>query len=130
MLENLALSISTALFFLCNLFVYSLIPSLPSDTDTPDTPIFEADLPVMSELSGDDTFELVGEWNSGGRILEFTRSGKLIFNGQAMPYEVNENAITVRAKVGGEERVYTLSLEVQNERVMRLNGIAMYRTDP
>lgn len=130
MLENLALSISTALFFLCNLFVYSLIPSLPSDTDVPEMPIFERELPVMAEISGTDGFTLVGEWNSGGRILEFTRSGKLIFDGQAMPYEQNGNMITVQAKVGGKERVYTLSLEVQSERVMRLNGVPMYRTDP
>lgn len=127
MLENLALSISTALFFLCNLFVYSLIPSLPSDTDAPAAPLGEADIAVMTQA---DAFELVGEWNSGGRILEFTRSGKLIVDGTVMPYEVNGDSITVISEVGGDERIYTLSLEVQSERVMRLNGVAMYRVEP
>ena len=132
MLEEIALSISTLVFLLCNLVVNSIAPAAPA---LPMEPIpVETAADVSTDISVEaivtsEVFELTGVWNSGGRVFEFTRSGKLLYNGQAMPFELVGSTMLVTAKVDGAERRYRLSFEPVNARVLKLNGVAMYKVD-
>ena len=132
MLEEIALSISTLVFLLCNLVVNSIAPAAPA---LPMEPIpVETAADVSTDISVEaivtsEVFELTGVWNSGGRVFEFTRSGKLLYNGQAMPFELVGSTMLVTAKVDGAERRYRLSFEPVNARVLKLNGVSMYKVD-
>lgn len=132
MLEEIALSISTLVFLLCNLVVNSIAPAVP---ELPMEPIpVETAADVSTDISVEaivtsEVFELTGVWNSGGRVFEFTRSGKLLYNGQAMPFELVGSTMLVTAKVDGAERRYRLSFEPVNARVLKLNGVSMYKVD-
>lgn len=132
MLEEIALSISTLVFLLCNLVVNSIAPAAPA---LPMEPIpAETAADVSTDISVEaivtsEVFELTGVWNSGGRVFEFTRSGKLLYNGQAMPFELVGSTMLVTAKVDGAERRYRLSFEPVNARVLKLNGVSMYKVD-
>lgn len=132
MLEEIALSISTLVFLLCNLVVNSIAPAAPA---LPMEPIpVETAADVSTDISVEaivtsEMFELTGVWNSGGRVFEFTRSGKLLYNGQAMPFELVGSTMLVTAKVDGAERRYRLSFEPVSARVLKLNGVAMYKVD-
>ena len=132
MLEEIALSISTLVFLLCNLVVNSIAPAAPA---LPMEPIpVETAADVSTDISVEaivtsEVFELTGVWNSGGRVFEFTRSGKLLYNGQAMPFELVGSTMLVTAKVDGAERQYRLSFEPVNARVLKLNGVSMYKVD-
>ena len=124
MLEDIALSISTLVFFLCTFVVNSMAPAVP---DVPAEPI--APETAVEAIVTAEAFELAGVWNSGGRVFEFTRSGKLLYNGQAMPYELDGSTMLVTAEVDGSTRLYRLSFEPVSARVLKLNGVAMYKTD-
>ena len=132
MLEEIALSISTLVFLLCNLVVNSIAPATPA---LPMEPIpVETAADVSTDISVEaivtsEVFEPTGVWNSGGRVFEFTRSGKLLYNGQAMPFELVGSTMLVTAKVDGAERRYRLSFEPVNARVLKLNGVSMYKVD-
>ena len=136
MLEEIALSISTLVFLLCNLVVNSIAPAAPA---LPMEPIpVETAADVSTDTAADvsveaivtsEVFELTGVWNSGGRVFEFTRSGKLLYNGQTMLYELDGSSLIVTAEVGGTERRYRLAFEPVSPRVLRLNGVAMYKVD-
>ena len=132
MLEEIALSISTLVFLLCNLVVNSIAPAAPA---LPMEPIpVETAADVSTDISVEaivtsEVFELTGVWNSGGRVFEFTRSGKLLYNGQTMPFELVGSTMLVTAKVDGAERRYRLSFEPVNARVLKLNGVSMYKVD-
>ena len=125
MLEEIALSISTFVFLLCTLFVNSMMPAGTSAPANPERALSEPAAAVMAEDA--DTFVLAGEWNSGGRIFELTESGKLIYNGQVMHYTVEGSTMTIRAEINGSERIYTAAIEPLGVRVMKLNGVTMYK---
>lgn len=136
MLEEIALSISTLVFLLCNLVVNSIAPAAPA---LPMEPIpVETAADVSTDTAADvsveaivtsEVFELTGVWNSGGRVFEFTRSGKLLYNGQVMPFELDGSTMLVTAMIDGTERRYRLSFEPVSARVLKLNGVAMYKVD-
>ena len=136
MLEEIALSISTLVFLLCNLVVNSIAPAAPA---LPMEPIpVETAADVSTDTAADvsveaivtsEVFELTGVWNSGGRVFEFTRSGKLLYNGQVMPFELDGSTMLVTAMIDGAERRYRLSFEPVSARVLKLNGVAMYKVD-
>lgn len=130
MLEEIALSISTALFFLCAFVVNGVLPQERAETAVP--------CEVVEYESIEDNFSLVGTWNSGGREFKFTKSGQLIYNGQTMSYTKDGDAVNVSAAIDGitkndtprgTKRNYSLKLEVLSERVMKLNGVTLYRTE-
>ena len=140
MLEEIALSISTLVFLLCNLVVNSIAPAAPALPMEPITAETAAD--VSTDISTDtsaevaveaivtsEVFELTGVWNSGGRVFEFTRSGKLLYNGQVMPFELDGSTMLVTTMIDGAERRYRLSFEPVSARVLKLNGVAMYKVD-
>ncbi len=129
MLEEIALSISTALFFLCAVVVNGVLPQERAETAVPCEAV---------ESAAEDDFSLVGTWNSGGREFKFTKSGQLIYNGQTMSYTKDGDAVNVSAAIDGitkndapraDKRNYSLKLEVLSERVMKLNGVTLYRTE-
>ena len=136
MLEEIALSISTLVFLLCNLVVNSIAPAAPA---LPMEPIpVETAADVSTDTAADvsveaivtsEVFELTGVWNSGGRVFEFTRSGKLLYNGKVMLFELDGSTMLVTAMIDGTERRYRLSFEPVSARVLKLNGVAMYKVD-
>ena len=128
MLEEIALSISTLVFLLCNLVVNSIAPATPALPMEPIPAETAADISVEAVVTS-EVFELTGVWNSGGRVFEFTRSGKLLYNGQVMPFELDGNTMLVTAMIDGTERRYRLSFEPVSARVLKLNGVAMYKVD-
>ncbi|MBO5219377.1 MAG: hypothetical protein J6C52_08105 [Clostridia bacterium] len=128
MLEEIALSISTLVFLLCNLVVNSIAPAAPALPMEPIPAETAADISVEAIVTS-EVFELTGVWNSGGRVFEFTRSGKLLYNGQVMPFELDGSTMLVTAMIDGAERRYRLSFEPVSARVLKLNGVAMYKVD-
>ncbi len=129
MLEDIALSISTLVFLLCNLVVNSIAPAVPAETAEPSESIeYSETVSIAVAADSVEEFVLTGEWNSCGRIFEFTSSGKLLYNDHAMPYEIRGNTMTITSEVGGSKRIYTLAYEPINDRVIRLNGITLYKT--
>ena len=128
MLEEIALSISTLVFLLCNLVVNSIAPAAPALPMEPIPAETAADISVEAIVTS-EVFELTGVWNSGGRVFEFTRSGKLLYNGQVMPFELDGSTMLVTAMIDGTERRYRLSFEPVSARVLKLNGVAMYKVD-
>ena len=128
MLEEIALSISTLVFLLCNLVVNSIAPAAPALPMEPIPAETAADISVEAIVTS-EVFELTGVWNSGGRVFEFTRSGKLLYNGQVMPFELDGSTMLVTAAIDGAERRYRLSFEPVSARVLKLNGVAMYKVD-
>ena len=128
MLEEIALSISTLVFLLCNLVVNSIAPAAPALPMEPIPAETAADISVEAGVTS-EVFELTGVWNSGGRVFEFTRSGKLLYNGQVMPFELDGSTMLVTAMIDGAERRYRLSFEPVSARVLKLNGVAMYKVD-
>lgn len=128
MLEEIALSISTLVFLLCNLVVNSIAPAAPALPMEPIPAVTAADISVAAIVTS-EVFELTGVWNSGGRVFEFTRSGKLLYNGQVMPFELDGSTMLVTAMIDGAERRYRLSFEPVSARVLKLNGVAMYKVD-
>ena len=128
MLEEIALSISTLVFLLCNLVVNSIAPAAPALPMEPIPAETAADISVEAVVTA-EVFELTGVWNSGGRVFEFTRTGKLLYNGQTMLYELDGSSLIVTAEVGDTERRYRLAFEPVSPRVLRLNGVAMYKVD-
>lgn len=128
MLEEIAISISTLVFLLCNLVVNSIAPAAPALPMEPIPAETAADISVEAVVTS-EVFELTGVWNSGGRVFEFTRSGKLLYNGQVMPFELDGSTMLVTAMIDGTERRYRLSFEPVSARVLKLNGVAMYKVD-
>ena len=115
MLETISRAISTALFFLCTAIVTGLSPATPAATVPPSEPV------VYEE------FSIVGTWDSGGKTLEFSPSGKLTCDGVKLHYSVNGSTVNVNGTVNGEKREYSLKIEPVSERVVKLGGVTMYR---
>lgn len=128
MFEEIALSISTALFFLCTLLVSSVLPQ--------DMPVSSEPMPNICEIAveevavipkGSDSFSIVGSWNNGGRIFDFYDNGKLVFDSHRASWSQEGNKVKISADIGGNERVYTLELEVVEPHIIRLNGVTFYK---
>lgn len=131
MLEEIALSISTAIFFLCTALVGSV---LPSDTPTADsTPAVMCSIDTVEAAPDADTathtveFDLIGEWKSAGHTLIFKSPDRLILDGRSMSFSLDGNVITVTSEIGGTVRVYELAFVPMSDRVMKLNGINAYK---
>ncbi len=124
MIEEIALSISTAIFFMCAALVNGIVPQTPAETDV-----------VCETVVSADEFSLVGTWNSDGRVFEFKDNGRLIFNGEIMLYSLDGDTVTVSTQIGkpaeknGAKRTYKMKLERLGDRIIRLNGVTLYRTE-
>ena len=124
MIEEIALSISTAIFFMCAFLVNGIVPQTPAETAVPCETIVAA-----------DEFSLVGTWNSDGRVFEFKNNGRLIYNGQIMTYSLDGDTVTVNTRIGkpteksGAKRTYNMKLELLGDRIIKLNGVTLYRTE-
>lgn len=128
MLEQISLSISTAIFLLCAMIANSVLPkSAPSD-NIPPLPDFAPTAAVETTGQGEE-FSIIGRWNSDGRIFEFTDTGKLIFGNTTAKYTLKDNMITVDTNVSGEKRQYTLPIIIISDTVISLNGVRMYRVE-
>ncbi len=118
MLENIAISISTLIFLLCNFVVSSFAY----------TPVSDATVPVsIVESTQNDAIDaefLVGEWISGSRTFIFTKNGELICADQTMPFELNGNILSVDYKT----RSYKLPIVQISDRVIKLNDLTLFRT--
>ena len=128
MIEEIALSISTVLFFLCTLVVSSVIPEVPVNSDEPNAYVSEIGneaTPTMASHA--DTFTLEGEWNNGGRSFIFTNDGKVMFDSHKATYVIDGNTVRINTEIGGSQRTFSLLLEVLEPRVMRLNGVTFYK---
>ena len=121
MLEQLSLSVSTAIFLFCTMLVGSILPK-----STPDKQLSPLPDTAAIVVQGEITPSIVGKWNSAGKIFEFTDTGNFKFGSLNGKYTVADNSVTVDLKIGGENRKYTLPLEVISPRVISLNGIRMY----
>lgn len=135
MLEDIALSISTLLFLMCSLFLNSVSPSVPADTNAPtetaeqevvcfagEPDETDSEIPMIADLS---SASIVGKWECLGSRYEFTDSGKLIFNGEVLRYSLESGAVVVNTG----ERVYALPLERINARSIKLGGVTFYRVN-
>ena len=127
MLEEIVLSISTAIFFLCTAVVGSVVPA--------EAPHVAVSASVQAEEASIDTdkapktFDLIGTWKSGGHTLVFKPSGRLIFDGRSMSYSLDGNIITVTSEVGGEMRTRELAFVPLSDKLMKINGINAYKTE-
>ncbi len=125
MLEQISLSISTAIFLLCAMIANSVLPkSQPAEQIPP----ISDNLPALS-VSVTDEFSIVGKWNSDGRIFEFTDSGKFIFNNMSAKYSLKPEAVVIETVMSKEKRQYELPLTVLSDKVISLNGIHLYRVE-
>ncbi|MBQ8249534.1 MAG: hypothetical protein IJY93_06610 [Clostridia bacterium] len=127
MLEEIALSISTAIFFMCAFLVNGLMPQTPSDTAAPCEIVEVA-----------DNFTVIGTWSTGNRTLEFTKSGKLICNGQVIDYKEDSCSVTVDTALdgfksekatGGTKKGYTMKLELLGDDSIKLGGVTLSRAE-
>ncbi|MBQ8510116.1 MAG: hypothetical protein IJ493_09455 [Clostridia bacterium] len=122
MLEEIALSVSTFFFIVCNLIINSLAPAVPAETAPPSEAVLEE--PALAVSADADEFSLVGQWESCGFDYEFTSSGKLISGDTVMHWALDGDTVTVTKEDG---RIYEMALEPLDERVMRLGGVTMYK---
>lgn len=124
MLENISRAITTALFFLCTAIVGGIEPAESA-------PTAETCQPISAETSIDkySDFSLSGSWNSGGRVFEFTKTGKLLFGDTVMKYTVDGNFINISADVNGQRREYTAPFEILGDRLMKIGGVTFYKTN-
>ena len=127
MLEEIALSISTAIFFMCAFLVNGLVPQAPDDTAVP--------CEIVENI---DTVSLVGTWNGNDHILEFTKSGKLVCNDQVISYTVDDGSVSVDTTIDGfstkktnrgSRHAYTMELELLGQNTVKLGGVTLQRAE-
>ncbi len=130
MLEEIALSISTAIFFLCTALVGSVLPGDASSVDNTSAVMCSIDTVEAATDTGAAaiSFDLIGEWKSAGHTLIFKSPDRLILDGRTMSFSLDGSVITVTSEVGGAVRVYELAFVPMSDRVMKLNGITAYKT--
>lgn len=128
MLEELALSISTALFFICTIVVSAVLQTPPSDTDLPHENIsymYDEDIYTVSVSTV--PFDIVGEWTCQSKCVSFTGDGRMIVGEHTVHYGLTGDTVTVKANINGEERIYSMKLEVTDNSTMKLNGVTFHR---
>jgi hypothetical protein len=126
MLEDIALSISTLFFVICNIFISGFAPAVPADKNNPTAPL-ETSIPsnaVACSVDDIEEFAIVGVWESFGYTYEFTESGKLILDSETFRYSVEGNTVTI---LGKDAAIKTMKLEPLNSRAMKLNGMLLYK---
>lgn len=130
MLEDIALSISTLMFVVCNIILNGFVPSVPADKNNPTKPL-ETYVPNNAIICSfddldakTDEFAILGVWESFGHTYEFTASGKLIIDNETLHYSLEGSNVTVSGK---DKDARTMKLEPMGNRTMRLNGITMYK---
>ncbi len=128
MFEQIALSLSTALFFLCTLVVNSVLPETPANTKPIDAGYEISDERTVPTYLNVDSFSIVGDWNNGGRCFSFKNDGKLLFDGQEASWLYDGENMVIKKDIDGNKRIYTLKLEVLEPNVIRLNGVTFYKT--
>lgn len=117
MLEQISLSISTAIFLVCTVIANSFFPKAP-----------EQAVPASVTTSvASESNSVVGKWNSNGRVFEFTDSGKLIFDGKSSKYSIVGDTIVIETEIAGENRKYELPLSFISDKVASIGGVRMYR---
>ena len=126
MFEELVLSLSTAIFFICTLMVSAVIPAAPLETSSVCETISENT--VAASITPNDSFSLTGVWNNSGRCFEFTRHGKILFDSNSADYSYDGENITVKALIDGTERSYTFKIEVLSPRVIKIGEVLFYKT--
>ena len=129
MFEEIALSISTALFFLCTLVVSSVLPQDMTVSSEPIPSICETAVEeTATTAKGADSFSIVGSWNNGGRTFDFCDNGKLVFDSHNARWRLDGDRVTVSAEIDGSERTYSLRLEVIEPGIMKLGGVTFFKT--
>ena len=126
MFEELALSLSTAIFFICTLMVSAVIPAATSEASDVCETATESAVTAASVIPS-DSFSLTGVWNNSGRSFEFTKQGKLLFNNNSADYSYDGENITVTALIDGTARSYTFKLEILSPRVMKIGEVLFYK---
>lgn len=128
MLEELALSISTALFFICTIVVSAVLPTPPSETDLPHENVsYMCDEDIHTVSVSTVPFDIVGEWNCQGKCVSFTGDGRMTVGEHTVHYGLSGDTVTVKANINGEERIYSMKLEVTDNTTMKLNGVTFHR---
>lgn len=129
MFEELALSLSTAIFFICTLMVSAVIPSSPLEASSICETISESADNAVAAASAipSDSFLLTGVWNNSGRSFEFTKEGKILFDNNTANYSYDGENIVIKATIDGEERSYTFKLEIMSPRVMKIGEVLFYK---
>ena len=125
MLEQIALSISTAIFFLCTVLVSSILPGTTSNTDLTVEPAVKA----SAEVNEPCVISLVGKWSGEGNLFEFTDTGKLIYNGITASYSFDGKKLTVTANIEGISRQYSVDVEAVDGRNIIIGGVVLHRTE-
>ena len=123
MLEKIALSISTAIFFVCSFIVNSIFPSQPADA-VPAEPA----IAVSASVSNTATPSLVGKWSGGGKVIEFTADGRILCDGIVAEYRFDGEHLTVNADIGGREQEYRTEIEIIDTRNIKLDTLTLRKT--
>lgn len=125
MLEQIALSISTAIFFLCTLIVSSIMPSEPVIASP------NEDIAVMAsaESSFPENFSLVGKWKGEGKVVEFTDNGEMLYDGISARYRLDGEKLTIIANINGTSREYTMTLDIIDGRNVVLGAISLHKVE-
>ncbi len=126
MFEELALSLSTAIFFICTLMVSAVIPSSTLETSSVCETVSESAVTAASAIPS-DSFLLTGVWNNSGRSFEFTKQGKILFDNNTADYSYDGENITIKAVIDDKERSYTFNLEILSPRVMKIGEVIFYK---
>lgn len=128
MLEEIALSISTAIFFICTLFVSAVLPSPPTDVGTPHETVKYVNTEENSVLFVSAApFDIAGEWSCQGKTVSFTRDGKMTVGEHTLNYRLAGGTLTLGTNINGEERVYSMKLDIVDSRTMKLNGVPFFK---
>ena len=129
MLEEIALSISTALFFICTIVVSAVLPMPRDGVELPAETVVH-----MDESSDRYTvptsarpLDITGEWSCNGKTFVFTRDGKLLFGNHSADYSFSDGKLTVSFTAGGKKHDYTAELEQVDSKLIKLNGTPLYR---
>ncbi len=121
MFETFSLSFSVALFFICNILAIGALNVPFPDNSTSSV--------IASSSNVEESPNLIGKWNSGGKIFEFKEGGKLIFNNNNMDYILSGDKLIVRASVLSDVREYSMDFLVLSDRVISINGVKLYRVE-
>ena len=125
MLEQIALSISTAIFFVCAFIVNSLLPSQPAEQ----VPAEEPAVGVFAFADSENAMSLEGKWHGGGKTVEFTADGKIICEGITADYRLDGQKLTVKASIGGNFHEYSTDIEIIDGRNIRLGELTLHKVE-
>jgi len=126
MLEKIALSISTVIFFVCTFIVNSIFP--PQNEAVNPTDAAESAITVSISDKSIDSIPLTGIWSGAGKIIEFTDDGKVICDGITADYRLDGQKLTVNVDIGGVKQEYKIDMEFIDRRNIMLGSTAFRKT--